>query len=104
MRLKSACSRSPLLPRMASLRCSYPKEVRRKAVVADTALMKVLEESFSTPTGALFPYRNVAMQEVDIDGALKVLIAFWSAVRATFSDAWGLHPTESRLMHSAGLR
>lgn len=85
-------------------RPSYPKEVRRKAVVADTALMKVLEESFGTPTGALFPYRNVAMQEVDIDGALKVLVAFWSAVRATFSDAWGLHPAESRLMHSAGLR
>lgn len=85
-------------------RPSYPKEVRRKAVVADTALMKVLEESFRTPTGALFPYRNVAMQEVDIEGAFKVLVAFWSAVRATFSDAWGLHPSESRLMHSAGLR
>lgn len=84
-------------------RPSYPKEVRRRAVVADTALMKVLEDSFKTPTGALFPYRNVAMQEVDIDGALKVLVAFWNAVRATFSDAWGRHPAESRLMHSAGL-
>lgn len=85
-------------------RASYPKEVRRRAVVADTALMKVLEDSFRTPTAALFPYRNVAMQQVDIDGAFKVLVAFWNAVRVTFPEAWGLPPTESRLMHSAGLR
>jgi DGQHR domain-containing protein len=85
-------------------RPSYPAEVRRKAVVTDTALMKVLEESFNTPNGALFPYRNVATQEVDIDGAFKVLVAFWNAVRATFPDAWGQPPKQSRLMHSAGLR
>ncbi len=85
-------------------RPSYPAEVRRKAVVTDTALMKVLEESFNTPGAALFSYRNVATQEVDFDGALKVLIAFWNAVRATFPEAWGQSPKESRLMHSAGLR
>jgi hypothetical protein len=33
-----------------------------------------------------------------------VLIAYWNAVRATFPEAWGLPPKESRLMHSAGLR
>jgi hypothetical protein len=66
--------------------------------------MKVLEESFKTPSGALFQYRNVAMQEVDIRGAFKVLVAFWSAVRATFPDAWGRPPTDSRLMHGVGLR
>lgn len=98
-------NRDPTSPFFGLIRRpSYPKEARRKAVVADTALMKVLEESFKTPNGALFAYRNVAMQEVDIDGALKMLIAFWNAVRSTFSDAWGLHPAESRLMHSAGLR
>jgi DGQHR domain-containing protein len=85
-------------------RPSYPAEVRRKAVVTDTALMKMLEESFNTPNGALFPYRNVATQEVDVDGAFKVLVAFWNAVRATFPEAWGRPPTQSRLMHSAGLR
>lgn len=85
-------------------RPSYPKEVRRKAVVTDTALMKVLEESFKTPSGALFQCRNIAMQEVDVRGAFKVLVAFWNAVRATFPEAWGQPPTKSRLMHSVGLR
>ncbi|MDB4962524.1 MAG: hypothetical protein JWP01_2523 [Myxococcales bacterium] len=85
-------------------RPSYAASVRRRAVVSDTALMKVLEESFSTPGGALFLYRNLATGEVDMEGAAKVLFAFWNAVRATFPDAWGQSPRESRLMHSAGLR
>ena len=29
---------------------------------------------------------------------------YWSAVRETFPEAWALPPTESRLMHGAGLR
>ena len=85
-------------------RPSYPAATRRKAVISDTALMKVLEESFSTAGGALFPYRNLATGEVDMEGAARVLIAFWNAVRATFPEAWGHAPRQSRLMHSAGLR
>lgn len=85
-------------------RPSYPSATRRKAVVSDTALMKVLEESFSTAGGALFPYRNLATGEVDMEGAARVLFAFWNAVRATFPEAWGHAPRQSRLMHSAGLR
>jgi hypothetical protein len=33
----------------------------------------------------------------------RVLCAFWCAVRDTFSDASGRRPTESRVMHSAGI-
>jgi DGQHR domain-containing protein len=85
-------------------RPSYATAERRRAVVSDTALIGVLEESFANPAGALFPYRNVATGQVDIHGAKEVLIAYWNAVRATFPEAWGLPPRESRLMHSAGLR
>lgn len=103
--LVESLNRDPESPFFGMIRrASYPKEVRRKAVIADTALIKVLEESFRTPNAALFPYRNVATQEVDLAGAFKVLVAFWSAVRTTFPEAWGLPPTHSRLMHSAGLR
>ncbi len=31
-------------------------------------------------------------------------MAYWSAVRAVFPEAWGKPPTKSRLMHGAGLR
>lgn len=103
--LVESLNRDPASPFFGLIRrSSYPKEVRRKAVIADTALIKVLEDSFRTPTGALFPYRNVATQEVDLSGAFRVLVAFWGAVRTTFPEAWGLSASHSRLMHSAGLR
>jgi DGQHR domain-containing protein len=85
-------------------RASYPPQIRRKAVVSDTALIKILEESFNSPNGALFGFRNVGTGTVDLHGAKKVVMAFWNAVRATFPDAWGQSPRKSRLMHSAGLR
>jgi hypothetical protein len=31
------------------------------------------------------------------------LVTFWKAVRDVFPSAWGLPPTKSRLMHSAGI-
>ena len=103
--LVESLNRDPSSPFFGMIRrSSYPKDVRRKAVIADTALIKVLEDSFRTPNGALFPYRNVATQEVDLSGAFKVLVAFWNAVRTTFPEAWGLPASHSRLMHSAGLR
>jgi hypothetical protein len=33
----------------------------------------------------------------------RVLVAYWSAVRSVFPEAWGHPPTESRLMHSTGI-
>ena len=35
---------------------------------------------------------------------MKLRVAYWSAVRDTFPDAWGLSPTESRLMGGVGIR
>jgi hypothetical protein len=34
---------------------------------------------------------------------LGILIDYWAAVRQTFPKAWGKPPSESRLMHSAGI-
>jgi hypothetical protein len=64
----------------------------------------MLEESLTSPMGCLFPYRNVATGELDVDGVRDVLFTYWNAVRDTFPEAWGLPPTQSRLMHSAGIR
>ena len=33
-----------------------------------------------------------------------LLSSFWAAARDAFPDAWGLPPTHSRLMHSAGIQ
>ncbi len=34
----------------------------------------------------------------------RALNLYWSAVRVAFPEAWGRPPTESRLMHSVGIR
>ncbi|SRR6266571_3318749 len=85
-------------------RSSTPPGQRRAAVVSDTPVVRMLEDSLASPTGSLFAYRNVATGDLELDGARDVLFTYWSAVRDTFPDAWGRPPTQSRLMHSAGIR
>jgi DGQHR domain-containing protein len=85
-------------------RTSSSAEERKRAVVTDTALISAIEESMSSTSGCLFPYRNLATNETDIDAIWLLLLTYWSAVKAAFPDAWGKPPTESRLMHSVGVR
>lgn len=72
-----------------------------KAVVTDTALMRMLETSLAE--GCLFSYRDLATGETDFKRIQKLIYIFWTAVKAIWPEAWGLPPTRSRLMHSAGL-
>lgn len=77
---------------------------RKVAVVQDTSLVKALEESLSAASGTLFPYRNLATGEVDIESIWWTIVTYWSAVKEVFPEAWGLPPTQSRLMHGVGIR
>jgi hypothetical protein len=72
--------------------------------VADASVIRLLEESLTTPAGCLFPYHNLSTSETDSDSIWALLLAYWSAVRATFPDAWGRPPAHSRLMHGTGIR
>ena len=85
-------------------RASTPAASRKAAVIADASVIKMLEESLTTPAGCLFPYHNLSTTETDFDSIWAVLLAYWSAVRATFPDAWGKPPAQSRLMHGTGVR
>jgi DGQHR domain-containing protein len=85
-------------------RASLPEEQAIKAVVNDTTIVQILQDSLATPAGCLFSYRNLATGSVDWSGARRLLLLYWTAVRSVFPDAWGLPPTRSRLMHSVGLR
>ncbi|MGY1834360.1 DGQHR domain-containing protein DpdB [Blastococcus sp. SYSU DS0510] len=85
-------------------RASTPENERPQAVVTDTVLVSAIEESLNSSAGALYPYRNMATAETDVDGIYRLLLCYWRAVRSVFPEAWGLPPTESRLMHGAGLR
>ena len=77
---------------------------RKKAVVTDTVVMKMLEHSLKNPSACLFSFRNIATGETNFAGVRALLLTFWNAVKATFPDAWGLRPEKSRLMHGAGIR
>ncbi len=76
---------------------------KKRAVVTDGPLIKVLKESLGQPSGCLYPYRDVATGVTDMESIWKTLIAYWTAVKLTFLEAWGLPPDRSRLMHGAGL-
>jgi len=85
-------------------RPSASEEARKKAVVADTSVVQALQESLVSPSGCLFPYRNLSSGETDFTGMWAALLLYWSAVRDTFPRAWGKQPSQSRLMHGAGIR
>lgn len=79
-------------------------EARRSAPIADLSVVRMLEESLTKPSGCLFRFYNMATGELEAEQAWRVLIAYWSAVRDTFPEAWGRPPAQSRLMHGTGLR
>lgn len=74
-----------------------------KAVITDTALIEAIRCNLKAPLGALAQYRQ-GSDGNDTEAMYKALVVYWSAVRDAFPQAWGKHPTESRLMHSAGIR
>jgi DGQHR domain-containing protein len=77
---------------------------RKNAVVTDTSLIQALQESLTSPSGCLFPYRNLSSGETDFTGIWSALVLYWNAVKDTFPKAWGKPPAHSRLMHGAGIR
>jgi len=85
-------------------KASTPPGMRRKAVVADASITAMIAASLDSPSGCLFPYRNIATGTTDFEGIQTVLFAFWRAVRDTFPGAWGVPATQSRLMHGVGIR
>jgi DGQHR domain-containing protein len=85
-------------------RPSGGKDARGKAVITDTGIVQMLQESLTSPSGCLFPFRNPSSGETDFAGLWAALLLYWAAVRDTFPDAWGKPPTQSRLMHGAGIR
>jgi len=85
-------------------RPSSEAEDRRQAVITDTSLVEALRESLESPSGVLFPYRNIATGSTDTEGIRRVLLTYWCAVRDTFPDAWGKPASKSKLMGGVGIR
>ncbi|TPQ18629.1 DGQHR domain-containing protein DpdB [Streptomyces sporangiiformans] len=85
-------------------RASTAAKQKTSTVVADNSLMLAIQESLNLPAGVFSPYKNLTNGTVDTATIRSILVTYWSAVRETFPDAWGLPPTKSRLMHGVGIR
>ncbi|MCX8557536.1 DGQHR domain-containing protein DpdB [Mycolicibacterium mucogenicum] len=85
-------------------RASTEAEDRRTAVVTDNSLVEALKESLESPSGVLFPYRNMATGSTDTEGIRRVLLTYWGAVKDVFPDAWGRPAADSKLMGGVGIR
>ncbi|RYF59339.1 MAG: DGQHR domain-containing protein, partial [Comamonadaceae bacterium] len=85
-------------------RASTDVDAKRSTFVTDTSLVEAIRESIESPSGTLFPYRNIATGTTDTEGIRRALIAYWGAVQDVFGDAWAKPATESRLMHGVGIR
>ncbi len=70
-------------------------------LIQDNSILKMIGNSLND--GALYRYRNPTTGKGDIDSMLIILKRFWRAVSIVFSDAWGLPPRRSRLVHGAGI-
>jgi DGQHR domain-containing protein len=75
-----------------------------EAVITDSAIEQAIQKSLRPPFGTLNQYKGLGHSPSDTDAMYQVLLMYWAAVKETFPDAWGLPPTKSRLMHSAGIR
>lgn len=85
-------------------RPSTTAEQKADAVVTDNSLTTAIQESLNSTSGVFFPYKNLSNGTVDTATIRQILVIYWTAVRDTFPDAWGLPATQSRLMHGVGIR
>lgn len=72
-----------------------------EGIVKDNSILKMLENSLSD--GALYGFRDPSTGAGNEEKMMEVLVAFWTAVRDVFSDAWDKPPRQSRLMHGVGI-
>jgi DGQHR domain-containing protein len=98
--LLSRDSRSPFAGLIARLSDDKKKP---SAVITDTAIVRMIRNSFHSPLGALAPFKAAGNERADLKAMFQILCNYWGAVKAVFPQAWGLPPTKSRLMHSAGI-
>lgn len=86
----------------------FYKMLKRKSdpanvgVITDSSIRAAIGQNLKSSMGALSQYRGGS--DVDTDAMYRTLFIYWSAVKDAFPDAWGKKATQSRLMHSAGIR
>ncbi len=71
-------------------------------VISDQALLKSLQQNLRPAYGGLATLRT--SDGIEAEKVYDTIVRYWIAVKTTFPQAWGKDPTQSRLMHSAGIQ
>lgn len=103
--LCSSLNRDPSSPFYQLIKRPSEGPTAGKAVVTDSAIITMIRNSINNPLGALATFRIATngREGADLENMYRLLVTFWSAVKAVFPEAWGRDPRHSRLMHSAGI-
>ncbi|GAB3647269.1 DGQHR domain-containing protein DpdB [Ramlibacter alkalitolerans] len=103
--LCSLLNRDPASPFHQLIKRPSDGAAAGKAVVTDSAVITMIRNSINNPLGALATFRlaTPGRESADLENMYRLLVTFWSAVKAVFPEAWGRDPRHSRLMHSAGI-
>jgi hypothetical protein len=72
-----------------------------EGVIKDNSVLRMLQNSLTD--GALYQYRHTNTGGGRTEAMLAIVKTFWTAVSATFGDAWSLPPRTSRLTHGVGI-
>ncbi|TWE05821.1 DGQHR domain-containing protein [Pseudomonas sp. AG1028] len=95
-------NRDPRSPFYQLIKLSSDKNTSQ-AVVADTAIIKMIRNSMTNSLGALYPYKSSNEETTNVEAMYQLLVLFWRAVKQCFPKDWAADPKDSRLMHSAGI-
>ena len=71
-------------------------------VISDQALLSSIRQNLRPAFGGLAAMRT--SEGIDSEKVFDSLMTYWKTVKETFPEAWGKDTTQSRLMHSAGIR
>lgn len=74
-----------------------------KNAMIDSAVVGMIRDRINGTSGALLHLKGDGRSTGDIREMYLLLEAYWSAVSATFPDAWVLPPDKSRLTSAAGI-
>lgn len=85
---------SPLLRRIRT-------PTTAEGIIKDNSVLKML--AISIEDGALYQWFDPETGAGDTEAMLRLLKAFWHAIKETFPDAWDVSPRRSRLVHGVGI-
>lgn len=75
----------------------------RADVFVDSAIVRMIRDRLNGTSGALLHLKASGSGGADLAEMYRLLSAYWSAVAATFPQAWALSPDKSKLTSAAGI-